>query len=291
MRLYRDFSLKELTSWGCGGRCLWLASPESPEEAADLIKREGGTSPLYVLGGGTNLLVQEGRLEVGVISSSALRSLKAERTEEGLSVELGSGCTTKELLAFAIKNSVGGLEFLAGIPGSGGGAVAGNAGASGIGFGPLVEAAETVEKDGTLRLWKSSELKWNYRKAPWEQPPLLITRIFLKLRFTNKDNIIKNIRHFAELKKGQPIGAKTAGCVFKNPEGNAAGRLLDLCGCKELTRGAAAVSSHHANFIENRGEASSEDIYLLAEQCRQRVLRECGIKLEYEIKFLGSFMA
>ncbi|MDO5116412.1 MAG: UDP-N-acetylmuramate dehydrogenase [Synergistaceae bacterium] len=288
--LIRDCPLGELNTWGSGGRCLWLAAPSSVAEALSLIAeaREEGTR-LYLLGGGSNVLVQDGLLSAGVISTSALTSIKLTEAGGAMAAEVEAGLPVRRLLALSMEKNLGGLAFLTGIPGTVGGALHGNAGADGESFAPLVDGIETISRDGALRVWSREELRWSYRASPWSEDPLMITKAWLRLPFDDKDNIIKNIRYFAELKKGQPIGAKTAGCVFKNPPGASAGRLLDNCGCKELAVGGAVISPRHANFIENRGGASSRNIYDLAEICRKRVFERYGITLEYEVKFFGTF--
>lgn len=288
--LISNCSLKELNTWQCGGSCLWLAAPASVSEAVPLIERARDSSTeLYVLGGGSNILVQDGLLNAGVISSAAMDSLAL--CEEGGAVfaEAGAGLPVRKMLALALERGLGGLAFLAGIPGTVGGALYGNAGAAGESFAPLVEWIETLSRNGEPRRWRRDELRWQYRSSPWTEPPLLITKALFRLPYESKDNIIKNIRHFSELKKGQPIGAKTAGCVFKNPPGDSAGRLLDQCGCKELSVGGARVSPRHANFIENHGGARAEDIYNLTRLCQKRVYDEFGVTLSYEIKFFGAF--
>ena len=288
--LITNCSLKELNTWQCGGRCLWLAAPASASEAVSLIEEARGSSTrLYTLGGGSNILVQDGLLNAGVISSAALDSLDIREAGGAVSVEAGAGVQVRKMLALALERGLGGLAFLTGIPGTIGGALYGNAGAAGESFAPLVEWIETVSHAGELRRWQRGDLSWQYRESPWREPPLLITKALFRLFYEQKDNIIKNIRHFAELKKGQPIGAKTAGCVFKNPPGEAAGRLLEQCGCKELSVGGARVSQRHANFIENHGCARAEDIYNLTRMCQKRVYEEFGIKLAYESKFFGAF--
>lgn len=288
----RDYSLRELNSWGCGGRCLWFAAPTSVDEAAGLIRSSANDgTPLFVLGGGSNVLVQEGQIEAGVISSSNLADVTAEAGDGCVYVRIGAGFSVKALLALSFANGWGGTEFLTGIPGTVGGALFGNAGADGRSFAPSVESITAVTEDGEVRKWERGEFEWRYRNSPWKRPPLFITGASFCFPLEDKQNIIKNIRHFAKLKKGQPIGAMTAGCVFKNPVGNAAGALLDSCGCKELFVGEARVCPSHANFIENRGEAKADDIFKLTELCRARVFDRYGIRLEYEIKIIGEFSA
>ncbi|MCR5336099.1 MAG: UDP-N-acetylmuramate dehydrogenase [Synergistes sp.] len=282
--------LGALNTWGCGGSCRWLASPKDASEAAIFIKKaaDEGTG-LYILGGGSNILVQDGFIDAGVISTGAMDEFEVYAAEGGARIEAAAGVPVKKLLALSLEKGLTGMEFLTGIPGTFGGALFGNAGAAGCSFAPLVEWAETISFDGSHRRWRAEELLWKYRTCPWGENSLLITKASLRLRSGSREEITENIRRFSALKKGQPIGAKTAGCVFKNPEGNSAGRLLDVCGCKKLSVGAARVSQNHANFIENSGGASAADIYALTEMCRKRVYEEYGIVLEYEIKFFGAF--
>lgn len=287
----KNCPLRGLNTWGSGGSCLWLAAPRSSEEAVSFV-RSGAASEgeVYVLGGGSNVLVQDGLLAAGVVSCSGMTAASFAGAGGFVSAWIEAGFPVKKLLALAVEKNLGGLEFLAGIPGTVGGALCGNAGAGGVSFAPLVERIEIVSRNGELRVWEAGELKWSYRASPWgSAAPFLITRAFLRIPYSTKDNIIRNIRHYSSLKKGQPIGAKTAGCVFKNPPEGAAGMLLDRCGCKGLSVGGAFVSERHANFIENRGGASSSDIFALAEKCRARVRAAFGVKLEYEIKFFGAF--
>ncbi|KEJ91884.1 UDP-N-acetylmuramate dehydrogenase [Synergistes jonesii] len=282
--------LSGLNTWGCGGSCLWLARPESVSEAVLPIKkaRDEGVG-LYILGGGSNVLVQDGFIRAGIILTRSMDALKVTETKGGVRIEAAAGVPVKKLLALSLEEGVTGLEFLAGIPGTFGGALFGNAGAAGASFAPLVEWADTLSHDGEPRRWASGELVWAYRACPWREAPLLITKASIALRRCAREKIIGNIRRFSSLKRGQPIGARTAGCVFKNPDGASAGRLLDGCGCKKLSVGGARVSPSHANFVENTGGARAEDIYALTEMCRKRVYEEYGVTLEYEIKFFGAF--
>ena len=211
--VFKNFSLRELNTWGSGGRCLWLASPRSAGEAA-AFARSGAASEgaVYVLGGGSNVLVQDGLLEAGVVSCAHMTGIKLTEARGFAEAEIEAGFPVKKLLALAVEKNLGGFEFLAGIPGTVGGALCGNAGAGGVSFAPLVERIETVSNRGEIRLWETGELSWSYRASPWGgEAPFMITRAFLRIPFSSKDNIINNIRHYSSLKKGQPIGAKTAG--------------------------------------------------------------------------------
>lgn len=286
----KDASLRALNTWGCGGRCSLLLKPADSEEAREAVCRAAAScGRRYLLGGGSNVLISDIMPDTAVILTTSLSSMTFQEIDGGAAVRVGGGFSVKKLLAAAIQHGWGGLEFLTGIPGTVGGALAGNAGAGGRGFGPFVESIEGVAADGNIVRWSGGELQWQYRSSPWKAAAPFITEVVLRLPQTSQRNIIENIRHFAELKKGQPIGAKTAGCVFKNPESGTAGAMLDSCGCKELSVGGAIVSPRHANFIENRGNAASSDIFALAEMCRARVFEKYGVRLQYEIKFIGAF--
>ncbi|MDO4987538.1 MAG: UDP-N-acetylmuramate dehydrogenase [Synergistes sp.] len=288
-----DVSLKELNTWHCGGKCLWFAAPADSTQVSDALKAAHDEGiDVYALGGGSNILVQDGTVNAAVVSSSAMSSMNVCESDGKVIIEAGAGLPVKKLLELSVKHGIGGFEFLVGIPGTVGGAVFGNAGAAGVSFANTLKWVETVSYNGTCRRWESSELAWCYRKSPWNEKddkPFFITKAGFVSETADRKTITQNVRRFAELKKGQPIGARSAGCVFKNPEKYAAGALLDRCGCKGLAVGGARVSAKHANFIENYNEATSDDIYRLCEMCRERVFDEFGVRLEYEIKFFGAF--
>ena len=145
--VFKNFSLRELNTWGSGGRCLWLASPRSSDEAA-AFARSGAASEgaVYVLGGGSNVLVQDGLLEAGVVSCARMTGIKLTEARGFAEAEIEAGFPVKKLLALAVEKNLGGFEFLAGIPGTVGGALCGNAGAGGVSFAPLVERIETVSR-------------------------------------------------------------------------------------------------------------------------------------------------
>lgn len=293
MSLLTNFSLKNLNSWGVGGSCTKLVSPKTVDDVVNaylLAKRSG--EHIYILGGGSNVLIAEGKVDAVVIHSLSLREIiiKRDILNNRVEIEVESGFPVRELLSIAIKNNLTGVEFLTGIPGTVGGAIWGNAGAGGENLRNCVTRIETIENNGNIRVWNKDELDWKYRACPLNSlGTVMITKCFLSLDVSNKDKIVEKVKNFAVLKKGQPLGKMTAGCVFKNPEGMYAGRLLEDAKCKELYFGDAVVSPTHANFIENTGTATASDIFNLCEKCRERVYNQCGVELEYEIRFFGDF--
>ena len=289
----RDRPLKDLNTWGVGGTCTSYHTPATALEAADSVAsalKEG--LPYYILGGGSNILVSDGPIRASVIHTGKLNNIRIiDSSENGVvEIEAGAGVQVKKLLSLAIEEGLGGLEFLTGIPGTVGGALWGNAGAEGSGFQGLLREAFAVDPDGrTIRLGEEMFL-WKYRTCPVDQNLVaMLTSCVIRLKREPRENIFKRIKAFAMLKKGQPLGKKTAGCVFKNHNDTSAGLLIDSSGCKGMRVGGAVVSDSHANFIENDRNASSLDIFELSELCREMVYRNNGVDLKYEIKFLGSF--
>ncbi len=290
--MLKDYPLKELNTWKVGGSCSKYVAPSSVHDAIrDVLSAVNREEKLYVLGGGSNILVSDEDISAVVLHTKLFNGIKVKNitSDDTIQVDIEPGYSVKNLLADAINNGWGGLEFLTGIPGTVGGALWGNAGACGEGFGPLVKLIETIDRYGNVRVWTGENIEWRYRTCPFGGDTVLITRCVLILHRSQQKTIFSRIKHFAEAKKGQPIGRKTAGCVFKNPQGLSAGRLLDEAGCKKLRVGGAIVSRFHANFIENDGSATSQDIFDLCETCRNRVFSQHGVKLDYEIKFFGNF--
>lgn len=289
--MLKNFSLKSLNTWQVGGNCSLFAAPSSVDEARGIVKINQFSNNIYILGGGSNILVSDGSIDATVIHTVNLSSIAASDDDKNVKITVGCGCQTKTLLAFAIKNKLGGLEFLTGIPGTLGGALWGNAGArEADGFPIVVQYIDTIEEDGSYRRYKRDEIHWKYRTCPLKTDnTAMIAGCELLLQKAELRDIFSNIRKFSDLKKGQPLGKRTAGCVFKNPRGFSAGKLLDESGCGAMRVGGAVVSSSHANFIENDDNASAQDIFDLSEKCRNKVFSEYGVKLEYEIHFLGTF--
>lgn len=292
MIVYKKHSLKELTTWRVGGTCDTFFCPSCSSEAAlalRMLKDEG--RDFFVLGGGSNVLISDGELGMSVICTKEMKSFSSEfdTAERKVILHMDSGFPVQKLLEFAVKNNLGGVEFLSGIPGTVGGALWGNAGAQGESLLSFIESAETLEQDGTLKVWRKEDLTCEYRTCPWNlSQSIMVTRCAIALIESDRESVLKRLSSFAALKRSQPLGSLTAGCVFKNPKEKSAGRLLEEAGCKGLSFGGAAVSQLHANFIENVNDASAFDIFSLSKICKERVFLRHGVELEYEIRFFGN---
>lgn len=276
-------SLSPLCTLKVGGEAEIFVAPNTIEDMKNLFAfalNEG--CPVYVLGGGSNVIFPDGLVKGIVISTLNLKSF-VWRTE--ITADIDAGVMLPLIMKELREKNLGGMEFAAGIPGTLGGALAGNAGAGGQGVCELVDDVICVEDNGEIKTWHNSELKYSYRKSSLADKKRIILSARMTFRKSNPKD--KNLLESFLLRRGtQPHAFGNAGCTFKNPETTekSAGQLLDECGCKNLSVGDAIVSEKHANFILNRGNATSSDVIGLIKICAQKVYENTGIKLEPEIK-------
>jgi UDP-N-acetylmuramate dehydrogenase len=280
-------SLDRLTTLGCGGPAALLMETASPESLAAVLDVAAAHSvEWFILGYGSNLLVADTGWDGLVIRLTG--DLKECKAEAGGRLECGAGASLTRAASIAATAGLSGLEPLAGIPGTIGGAIAMNAGAWGAEIGSLV-AMVLICLPGECRELEADELKFSYRHC--ELPTgSVITRSVLTLEPGDPETIRESMAGYSRRRgDSQPAGERTCGSVFRNPpDGASAGELLDRSGCKNLEHGGAAVSQAHANFIINRGGATAADIVWLMDECRRRVLDNSGIVLEPEVRFLGD---
>lgn len=287
-----DVPLKTLTTWNVGGISKQFFAPTSVEQITKILPQLLKNNDIcYILGGGSNVLISDEAINEPLIYTPQMNNFEVIRTQHDMTyIRVDAGCNVAKIRRFAYNNSLTGLEFLTGIPGTVGGALWGNAGAAGKDLSQVLIRLQVILKNGEIVTVENSDMKWSYRKSPFiDSDVSAITNAVIALKETHIDEIKEKTLIFAKLKHGQPMARKTAGCVFKNPEGDSAGRLLDISGCKGMKYGGAVVSEAHANFIENSNNATSLDIYKLCEKCRKRVYEEHGVELEYEIRMFGKF--
>jgi UDP-N-acetylmuramate dehydrogenase len=289
-RLQRDIPLAEKTSLGVGGPAQAYLEAKSPDDlvrVADFALNEG--VPLWIIGGGTNILVHDDGLDGIVLSTLGLTGLKWQTVRDSIQIIAESGVLLSRLVKLSGQMGWTGLEFATGIPGTVGGALAGNAGTEGKGLCDLLEWAKTTEIGGASRIRQKGELAFSYRRSCLSDDKTMILSCCLNLRQSTSETVRSAMEYFRQKRKMQPRKAKTAGCVFKNPDtGISAGKLLDLSGCKELRTGGAKVSGIHANFLEVGRGAVARDVYELIAECRRRVYAQFGIWLELEIRLFGG---
>ncbi len=280
-----DEPMSRHTALKVGGPAdLFIEPADLPDlqEALAMLSAEG--VPYLVVGGGYNLLVRDGGFRGCVIS---LRGLDAMRPLPGGRLEVWAGVSNRMLCTVAAENCLGGMEFLIGIPGSFGGALAMNAGAHGAETLQRVESLTTLRQGG-IAVRKGEELSFGYRFLQL-LPGEIVVCATLRLEPTERRLVEERMSGFlASRGSSQRVGFPSAGSFFKNPPGEQAWRLIDQAGLRGVGIGGAQVSELHANFLVNRGGASATDFLALAALAKERV-RECsGVALEEEVRVVGE---
>jgi UDP-N-acetylmuramate dehydrogenase len=275
--------LQQLTTFHIGGAPVRYVHPRTEAGLlAALAECRRASLPWRVLGGGSNLLVDEGRLPYAVIHVHAPGLDTVERTSEA-SVRVGAGLPSGRLLTYCRDAGLGGLEFMAALPGTVGGAVAGNAGAWGKEVCNMVSRLRVITPEGKVAVIPHAEIEYSYRQTKLRGA--VITEAEFHLDPRDPRLIGLQMTEYARARcERHPMSERSAGCVFKNPPGVSAGKLLDECGLKGLKMGDAEVSVHHANFIVNRGKAAAADVLRLIEVMRAAVRNAFGIELELEVR-------
>ncbi len=265
-----------------GGLASFYAVPGSIEDLISLlgVLKNTGT-PWMVIGGGTNIFFSEGGYRGCIIK------LQGSFTEFELSgdgtLDVGAGAATQAVFAAAVKRGMTGMEFVAGIPGTIGGAVKMNAGTRDGSLSDIVRRIQVVEK-GQVD-WKDiGELEFGYRRLAVPGDPV-ITRVNMTLDTDDSQAILARVNRIMDRRKAtQPLGVPSAGCWFLNPRGESAGRLIEEAGMKGKRIGGAEVSRIHANFLVNRGDAVPSDFEILADQVKEAVREKFGILLKEEVQ-------
>ena len=281
--------MKNHTSLAIGGPADVLVSPADPMSVKNItIVSRKKNIPVMVLGGGTNLLVSDSGIEGIVISFKSFRMIHVVR-EEGKDVELfvEAGVPLQMLVNFCREKGYAGLEGLTGIPGTFGGAICGNAGSYGYEIKDVVQSAVIMYPDGRLDRREAADLGFSYRTSGI-RPEDIVLNASIKLTKDDIDAVAGRIQgYLAEKMKTQPISARSAGCVFKNPGAGPAGKLIEEAGCKGMKVGGIEVSSVHANFFVNSGSGTASDYMGLMREVSLIVEKKKGIVLEPEIKMVG----
>ena len=285
-----DADLTRYNSFGLYGTCEFLAIPRRVEDAVFVIRecaRLG--APLRYLGGGTNIVLPPSPLEAIVLLFSRMAG---EIRQQGNTITASGGLSLLRLVRCSVDGGLGGLEFLAGVPGTVGGAVAGNAGSAGVGIGDLVTRIWALDAgSGREKVLTAAEAGFGYRTSRFREGGVgagrgdAVLRVEFVLEASDTDVLKERyIERHREKVERQPLGIASAGCIFRNPPGAKAGRLIDSCGLKGAARGGAEVSRVHANFIVNTGDATPDDVLSLIDHVRDTVRVKTGTDLELEVE-------
>ncbi|MEY4717935.1 MAG: UDP-N-acetylmuramate dehydrogenase [Pseudomonadota bacterium] len=284
--LLKEEPLAKYTSWRVGGPAQRLYIPKNKADLIAFIASLPKDEPLYWIGLGSNLLVRDGGIRGTVINTrNRLKEMHLVDSEQ-VYVEAGVPCA--HVARFCSDLGLTGAEFLAGIPGTMGGALCMNAGAFGGDTWSIVDRVELLSRQGELLSRNCHEFDVAYRSVKGLNDEWFLSAQ-LKLRKGDSETSQQHIKALLEKRNtSQPTNKPTCGSVFKNPPDDYAARLIEACGLKGFKIGDAAVSEKHANFIENHGHATAKDIEMLIEHIQTQVQNKFGIELQTEVCRIGN---
>ncbi|PTX51234.1 UDP-N-acetylmuramate dehydrogenase [Melghirimyces profundicolus] len=280
--------LSRHTTWKVGGPADLLVYPRSKgelERAMSVIHRHG--IPWRVIGRGSNLLVRDGGIRGAVIKmGNGLDHMQVD----GDRVTAGGGYSFVKLSVMAAKHGLTGLEFAGGIPGTVGGAVFMNAGAHGSELSKVLESAEVLLESGEWAILDKEDLQFSYRTSILQKEKRgVVTEATFQLKEGDPKEVAAAMARFKDRRRRtQPLQYPCAGSVFRNPPGDHSGRLIEAAGLKGYRVGDAEVSTQHANFIINRGNATANDVLTLIEHIIRTIKQEYGVTLVPEVQVVGE---
>jgi UDP-N-acetylmuramate dehydrogenase len=279
--------LARYTSWRVGGTADQLFIADSVESLQAFLQTLTNSKPIYFIGLGSNLLVRDGGIRGTVIvMHQALNSLYMDDAR----VYADAGVTCGKLARFSASNSKQGAEFMAGIPGTVGGALAMNAGCYGSETWEIVAQVKTIDQSGNVHIRDKSEYQASYRHVEMPNDKEWFLGAWFDLdEGSAKESTNKIKQLLATRLASQPLNMPSAGSTFRNPEGTHAAKLIEECGLKGFIIGGAQVSEKHANFIVNVGNATALDIELLIKHIKEKVLLQTGIELQQEVRMIGEY--
>ena len=281
----KDEPMKNHTSFKTGGNAKIFATPKNDGEIKEILKLCRDENVAYfILGNGSNILVPDEGISDRVVIYLGENMSYIELLDEE-TILVGAGTKLIQVCRFALKNSLSGLEFAYGIPGSVGGAAYMNAGAYGGEMKDVLTKANHINPDGTDGFLEVEQLDLSYRHSAYSGKDMIITSVVLKLKKGNVEEIEAAMKDFMGRRRDkQPLEYPSAGSVFKRPKGYFAGALIEQSGLKGKRIGGAMVSEKHAGFIINYDNATTKDILELIDFCRETVKEKFGVTLETEIR-------
>lgn len=285
-KLLENVSLKEYTTYKVGGTARYMVFPKTSRKLICLIRYlKNQDIPFMVLGYGSNVLFSDNEYKGVIIKLDELDEIKFE----GNKVKVGSGSSLMKVASMSIRKGLTGLEFATGIPGSIGGAIYMNAGAYKSDMGYVVKEVKVLTPDLRVITMVNNEMDFHYRTSFLQKnKDYICLGAVLKLKPGNKEEMEELVKERKKRRvESQPLEYPSAGSVFRNPEGDFAGRLIEELGFKGLIKGGAQVSLKHANFIINIGNAKASDIKELIEFVRESVLEKYHIHLKVEQEFIN----
>ena len=292
-KLLVDVSLKDFTTWKIGGKADQLYWPHDLFDLQNFIKTVPKDMPITWLGLGSNSLVSDkGVRGVVVLTQGALKELSEEPNESGgvSLIRAECGVASAQAARFAMRLNRTGIEFLAGVPGAIGGALVMNAGACGGEAWKYVHHVETLDREGNIHIRYPHEFEIAYRSVKGLPPDEWFAAAIFDLPAGESQEAQQKIREYLDHRaQTQPANLPSCGCVFKNPEGHHASKIIDELGLKGTEVGGLRISEKHANFMINQGEATAKDAQNLIAFVQEKVREKYGLTLHPEVKLIGEF--
>ena len=276
--------------WRAGGAAARTYAPVDVDDLSAFLRTIPGTEALYFVGLGSNLLVRDGGVRATVVFTQwALRQITLlSRGERDIEIHAGAGIASPKAARYAALHGAEGAEFLAGIPGTLGGALAMNAGCYGGETWDLVAGVTTIDRAGCLHQRSRDEYRIGYRSVSGPTHEWFVSATLKVPRGDGEKSRNKIRALLSERIASQPLQQANAGSVFRNPVGDHAARLIEACGLKGARVGGAEISPKHANFIVNVGGASAADIEALIDLAQNTVRKKFGVELEREVRIIGE---
>lgn len=285
-----DEPMKNHTNFKIGGNADFYIIAKQISQIQSVLKiSKEYNIPITILGNGSNVLVGDKGVR-GIVLRIAIEELEIEKLQEEAIITIGAGVLLAKVAIQLAKESITGFEFASGIPGTIGGAIRMNAGAYGGEIKDCIKSVICLTQDGKLQELSRQECEFSYRHSIFCEEPLIVVQTKLQLPFGSKEEIQSKMDEYAQSRKEkQPIQFPSAGSVFKRGQDFIAAKLIDECGLKGYTVGGAQISTLHAGFIINIGNATAQDVISIIEHEKQVVLEKTGKNIELEVELLGEF--
>lgn len=287
--IFKDEEMSKHTSFKVGGKADYFIKITSIDELKFILSFSSKNKiPVTVVGNGTNLLVTEKGIR-GIVIKLELKEFKIEKNKDEVLITVESGFALSKLANLAIKEDIEGLEFLAGIPGTVGGALRMNAGAHGKEMKDIVLKSKYMTRDGKIKTMSLDKHEFEYRNSVFSKLDVIILETTIKAKRGNKEEIKQKIEEYMHKRtETQPLEYPNAGSTFKRKEGIITAKVIDECGLKGYSVGDAEVSTKHAGFVINKGKATADDILKLVDDIKKVVKEKRNIDIELEVLILGE---
>ncbi len=281
----QEQKLAKYTWFGVGGNAEMLYIPEEEVSLKNFLKSKPNDCNIFTIGAGSNILIRDNGISGITIITNKLNKINIDI--DGI-ITANCGAADSEVARFARDHNRTGLEFLIGIPGTIGGGIKMNSGAFGSEFKDVLIDVKAINHDGDFRVFSKNDLRMQYRTIGINNEWIFLSARFKTLPGTNEKIREKMKKIIHSRKSAQPTGVKTGGSTFKNPLGKKAWQLIDQAGCRGLKVGDAMISDKHCNFIINLKNANAKQIEELGKSVKQKVFKNSGVDLNWEIERVGN---